>query len=156
MTCYIHNLVQVRSFLDDTSILNTSNIEVILWSDEDVQHHQDNGDDSKDLASAAICIENKGKLGAYSNQLIIQFAKTILIGKLQLKAEVFATFFNVYIRKNVKRTLIPKRINKNNKQTNVLHWLHSHDKQITIWTRNSVVEINPFWTNFPFLYPLKT
>ena len=96
------------------SILNTSNIAVILWSDEDVQHHQDNVDDSKDLTSAAICIKSEGKLGAYSNELIIQFPKTILTGKLQLKAEVFAA------RKNVKRTLLPKRINRNNKQTNCI------------------------------------
>ena len=94
------------------SVLNTSNIVVILWSDENIQHHQDNVDDSKDLTRAAICIKNKGKLGAYSNQLTIQFPKTILIGKLQLRAEAFAA------RKNVKRALIPKRINKNNKQTN--------------------------------------
>ena len=117
---YLHASSSKVIFRWYPSILNTSNIAVILWSDEDVQHHQDNVDDSKDLTSAAICIKSEGKLGAYSNQLIIQFAKTILIGKLQLKAEVFSTFFYAYIRKNVKRTLIPKRINKNNKQANCI------------------------------------
>ena len=103
-------------------------------------------DASKNLACSAIYVRFKKKSGNYSCQLVFSRSKLITSHMSQPRAELFAATLNAHTSHTVKRSLSKYHkdsVNLTDSQI-VLHWLLNKDKQLKLWIRNRVIEINRF------------
>ena len=114
-------------------------------------------DASKKIACSAIYVRFKRKLGNYSCQLVFSRSKLIPANMSQPRAELFAATLNAHTSHIVKRSLSKYHrdsVNLTDSQI-VLHWLHNKDKQLKLWIRNRVIEINRF-TNLESWFYVKS